>query len=166
MKIWERRIGQGVNEPLAEAFNAAIELDSFLWKEEIEACLAYAQALFRAGIISLAELERIEDGLEKVKQRIDGGEDLSRFEDIHSAVELMLQEEIGAVGQKLATGRSRNEQVVTIEKLYLKKELPALIKLIRDIQQTIIEQAEKYPEVIIPGYTHLRPGQYILGLTT
>lgn len=99
--------------------------------------------------------------MSKIKLKIKTGEDLSRFEDIHSAVEFMLAEEIGNPGGKMATGRSRNEQVVTIEKLYLKKKNSIIINLVRQCQLSLIEQSEKYFDVLMPASTHLRPGQYV-----
>ncbi len=162
MKVWERRIGCGFNESVVEAFNASISEDWFLWKEEIEVSLAYAQGLGKAGIISSVELSIIETGLQRVEKRIKEGENLSRFEDIHSAIEFMLIEETGPTGQKLATGRSRNELVVTVEKLYLKNKVPAIIESLRRLQTIIVEKAEKYEGIIMPGYTHLRPAQYLL----
>lgn len=162
MKVWEKRFRKRENLPLIEAFNASIKEDCFLYGEEIEASLAYSRALAQAGYLSAQELNQIEDGLNKVKERMKKGEDLSRFEDIHSAVEFMLVEEIGALAGKIATGRSRNEQVATIEKLYLKKEIPIIINLIRQCQFSLIEQSEKYFDELMPAYTHLRPAQYVL----
>ncbi|MCX7975131.1 MAG: argininosuccinate lyase [Candidatus Aminicenantes bacterium] len=162
MKVWQKRFGQRENLPVIESFNASIDQDSFLYEEEIEVSLAYSRALAQANYLSPQELALIETGLEKVKARIKKGEALDRFEDIHSAVELMLVEEIGEVGGKLATGRSRNEQVATIERLYLKKKIPSIIDLIRKCQLSLIDQSEKYFDVVVPAFTHLRPAQYVL----
>lgn len=162
MKVWEKRFSQRKNLPQIEAFNASIEQDSFLYEEEIEVSRAYSQALTQAGYLAPQEVNLVEKGLNKVKERIKNGEDLSRFEDIHSAVEFMLREEIGQTAEKIATGRSRNEQVVTIEKLYLKKKIPIIINLIRQCQLSLIEQSKKYFNEIMPAYTHLRPAQYVI----
>lgn len=162
MRVWKRRFKGRENIPLLEAFNASISQDRFLYEAEIEASLVYARALFKASVISGEELNKIEAGLERVKNRIEGGEALDRFEDIHSAVELLLIEEIGEAGQKLHTGRSRNEQVVTAEKLYLKKKIPLMLKLLRKIQVSLIQHTEQYEHTLMAGYTHLRQAQYVL----
>jgi len=162
MKVWDRRFASREKHPLLEAFNSSIEKDCFLYQAEIKASRAYAQALQRASVLTKKELRNIEAGLKAVKKRIEGGEDLSRFEDIHSAVELLLTEEVGETGKKLHTGRSRNEQVVTDERLYLKKKIPEIIDLLRKIQGEVIKQAEAHFGLIMPGYTHLQQAQCIL----
>lgn len=160
--VWEKRFQGRKSDPILDSFNASINEDCFLWEEEIEVALAYAEAIFHSGIITASELEQIQAGLKRVGERIGEAEDLSSFEDIHSAVELMLTREIGELGKKLATGRSRNELVTTVEKLYLKKRVPEIIQAIKSCQAVIVELAEKHHGVIIPGFTHLRPAQYVL----
>ena len=123
MNVWRQRFQSRESIPILESFNASIEQDKFLYKAEIDASLAYAKGLRHASILSDEELTTIESGLKKVKHRIESGEDLSCFEDIHSAVELMLIDEIGETGKKLHTGRSRNEQVTTDERLWLKEKV-------------------------------------------
>ncbi|MGQ9470139.1 MAG: lyase family protein [Candidatus Aminicenantales bacterium] len=120
--IWGKRFQGRKNDSELDSFNASIKEDCFLWEEEIEVALAYAEALFHSGIITMPDLEQIKAGLKTVRERIEKGEDLSSFEDIHSAVELMLTQEIGETGKKLATGRSRNELVATVERRYLMKK--------------------------------------------
>ncbi len=160
--IWEKRFKGRKGERILDSFNASIGQDYFLREEEIEVALAYAEALFHAGIITAEDLEQVKAGLKRVRERVEQGEDLSSFEDIHTAVELMLTQEIGEAGKKLATGRSRNELVVTVERLYLKKKINELKEAIKDVQEVLVELAEKYDSVIIPGFTHLRPAQYVL----
>jgi argininosuccinate lyase len=161
MNVWSRRLA-GLRDPLFEAFNASIVEDRFLAEAEVAASAAYARALVRASVLTAAELDLIEIGLERVRLRIASGEDLSRFEDIHSTVELLLTEEIGDAGRKLHTGRSRNEQVAADEKIFLKTEIPNLLGGIGRIRAAAVALAEAHPEAIIPGYTHLQPGQYVL----
>lgn len=160
--IWGKRFQGRKNESELDSFNASIKEDCFLWEEEIEVALAYAEALFHSGIYTTNEIGQVKAGLKKVKERIEQGEDLSCFEDIHSAVELMLTQEIGEAGKKLATGRSRNELVVTVERLYLMKKTREVIDAIKNVQNVIVELAEKHNGFVIPGYTHLRAAQYIL----
>lgn len=162
LSVWEKRFKRRKNNPLLDHFNASIQEDYFLWEEEIEVALVCAEALFHSGILTMSELEQVKAGLKRVKERIERGEDLSSFEDIHSAVELMLTQEIGEAGKKLATGRSRNELVVTVERLYLTKKIRELIEAIKNVQVVIVELAEKHNGLIIPGYTHLRAAQYVL----
>ena len=161
MNIWSKRLA-GPRDPLFEAFNASIIEDRFLGDAEVTASAAYARALAGASVLTGAELDLILAGLERVRARINSGEDLKRFEDIHTAVELLLTEDVGDAGRKLHTGRSRNEQVATDERLYLKTEIPKLMAEIKRAQDAALALAEAHPEAIIPGYTHLQPGQYIL----
>ena len=162
MKIWEQRFSQRRHHPLLENFNNSIADDAFLYKAEIQSSLSYARALFKASILSPDELEQIEVGLQTVQKRIEKGETLHEFEDIHSAVELLLIDEIGISGKKLHTGRSRNEQVVTDEKLYLKINIPRIIEGLKKIQASTIQLAQKHQNVVMPGYTHLQQAQCIL----
>ena len=162
MKVWERRFKGRREDPRLEAFNASIREDAFLASAEIASSKAYAKALRRAKVLTAAELAKITSGLAKVIKRIEAGADLESFEDIHSAVELMLIEEIGETGKKLHTGRSRNEQVVTDERLFLKREIPRLLESLRACQRAVIRLAEEYPDIIMPGYTHLQQAQYVL----
>jgi argininosuccinate lyase len=161
MNVWSRRLA-GPRDPLFESFNASIAEDRFLAEAEVDASAAYARALARAAVLTAAELDLILVGLERVRGRIAFGEDLGRYEDIHSAVELLLTAEIGDAGRKLHTGRSRNEQVSVDERLYLKTEIPKIIAGIGEVRAAAVTLAGTYPETIIPGYTHLQPGQYVL----
>jgi argininosuccinate lyase len=162
MKTWSRRFAARREDPLLEAFNASIRDDRFLAAYEVEASLGYARALARAGVLSAKEAGRMAAGLAAVKRRIAGGQDLGAYEDIHSAVELLLVREIGEPGKKLHTGRSRNEQVVTDERLYLKDRVPRLLELLTGCQRSIIRLAERHAAVLMPGYTHLRQAQVVL----
>jgi len=160
--VWDKRFAGREAVPLLERFNASIREDAFLAMPEIRASTAYAQGLERAGVLTKEETTIVLGGLEKVAARIEGGEDLGRFEDIHSAVELMLTEEVGDVGRKLHTGRSRNEQVVTDERLYLKDKLPGVCAGIEGVQRGLLGLAERWPDAVMPGYTHLQRGQCML----
>jgi len=162
MKTWARRFAARPEDPRLEAFNASIHEDCFLAEAEVRASLAYAAALERAGVLTAAEGARIAAGLAAVRKKIARGDSLDRYEDIHSAVELMLIDEIGEAGKKLHTGRSRNEQVATDERLYLKDRLPVVLELVRGCQRAVIALAEKHPDVVMPGYTHLQQAQCVL----
>jgi argininosuccinate lyase len=162
VKVWDRRFAGRREDPRLEAFNASIREDAFLAGAEVAASQAYARALRRAGVLSAGEASAVSRGLARVKKRIEAGEDLGACEDIHSAVELLLIEETGEAGKKLHTGRSRNEQVATDERLYLKAEIPAMLDRLRACQRALIALAEKYPDVVMPGYTHLQQAQLVL----
>jgi argininosuccinate lyase len=162
MNVWDRRFQGRARDPLIEAYNASIGEDRFLAAAEVRASAAYARGLCGAGAIDEDELEKILSGLLSVGKRIEAGEDLSRFEDIHSAVELLLTEMIGEAGRKLHTGRSRNEQVAVDERIYLKDRLPQAMAAVREIQAAVIGLAEANPEAVMTGYTHLQPAQPVL----
>ena len=160
--VWNKRFPGRAEHPAFERMNVSIGADSFLAGAEIEASAAYAAGLAKAGAISPAEARTIERGLKKVAERIAAGEPLGRFEDIHSAVEILLVETVGEAGKKLHTGRSRNEQVATDERLFLMQEIPAVQKRISAVQRGLVKLAEKYGHVLMPGYTHLQRAQSVL----
>jgi len=161
MRVWEGRFKERETVTVLEKINSSIELDALLAEEEITASIAYANSLHICGSINEAEFEKICEGLKNVFEQIQGGLDLSEFEDIHSAVELLLIRKVGGVGGKLHTGRSRNEQVVTDERLYIKKKIGEIEKIIQRIQQSIMEIAKMNVDVVMPGYTHLQQGQCV-----
>lgn len=161
-KVWERRFAGRKAVPALESYNASIGEDAFLLNAEMDASRAYALALSSAGVLDGEEAAAVLRGLAAVSRRLAAGEDLSRFEDVHSAVELLLIEEAGEPGRKLHTGRSRNEQVATDERLYLKSSLPAVAAAVAGVQEALLELAEAAPGAVMPGYTHLQRGQPIL----
>ncbi len=163
MKPWAGRF-EKEPEKKVEEFVASISFDERLYKEDIKGSIAWAQALARAKVISEEEARKITQGLEEIKKEIDKGKfpfDIAD-EDIHMAIERALIEKIGAVGGKLHTGRSRNDQVATDLRMYLKKEIKAVNGLLNNLCQTIIEVAEKNVDIIMPGYTHLQVAQPVL----
>jgi len=161
-RVWGSRLAGRREDPRLEAFNASIGEDAFLAGAEIAASKAYAAALGRAGALGAKEAARLAAGLGRVGKKIAAGADLSAYEDIHSAVELLLVDEIGETGKKLHTGRSRNEQVATDERLFLKEAIPRILDGIRAGQRALVALAERHPDVILPGYTHLQPAQVVL----
>jgi argininosuccinate lyase len=125
--------------------------------------MAYASALSDAGLLTEAETERIQDGLEKVMDEFERGAFtfVDGDEDIHTAVERRLTEIIGAVGGKLHTGRSRNDQVATDVRLWLVDACQHTGEMIRDVQAAFVKAAEPHLETVMPGYTHFQPAQPI-----
>ncbi len=159
--IWGRRFAGREQVPVLERFNSSIAADSFLLGPELRASAAYARALGGAGVLKAGEMESMLKGLAAVEDRGREPGVLDNYEDVHTAVELMLVDEIGETGKKLHTGRSRNEQVATDERLFLKDEVPALIARAEAVQKALLALAEGNRSVVMPGYTHLQRGQPI-----
>ncbi|RST76389.1 argininosuccinate lyase [Siminovitchia acidinfaciens] len=159
-KLWGGRFSK-TPEQWIEEFGASISFDQQLVLEDIEGSLAHVKMLGKTGILTMDESEQIQSGLLKLKAKAQAGEleySVSE-EDIHLNLEKMLIEEIGPVGGKLHTGRSRNDQVATDMHLYLKKQVQVIIEHIKEMQIALVEQAEKNVETILPGYTHLQRAQ-------
>jgi len=148
---------------LMEQFNASIGFDRRLWREDIEGSRAYAEALARAGVITEAECNTLLEGLDRVAEEIES----DRFawseadEDIHMAVERRLTEIVGPVGGKIHTGRSRNDQVATDMRLWLKGAAATVREKLRSLQSTLLQQARPLVGTLMPGFTHLQQAQVI-----
>jgi argininosuccinate lyase len=159
-KLWGGRFTKETNK-LVEKFTASISFDQKLAKEDIAGSLAHVQMLGECGIIPMEDAQKIKDGLLSIKKLVDDHkvEFSVEDEDIHMNIEKLLIEKIGPVGGKLHTGRSRNDQVATDMHLYLRTKTTEIIKLIEDVQQSLIEQAKEHVQTLIPGYTHLQRAQ-------
>ncbi|NOZ72667.1 MAG: argininosuccinate lyase, partial [Chloroflexi bacterium] len=152
-KLWGGRFRDNA-DPLMAQFNASIGFDARLWEADIRGSQAWAQALAEAGILSENERDMIMAGLDHIHEEWMRGEFQIKEddEDIHTAVERRLTELIGPVGGKLHTGRSRNDQVATDLRLYLLDASDSLEEGLGHLQQALIEQAERYLDLIMPGY--------------
>jgi argininosuccinate lyase len=159
-KLWGGRFTKETNK-LVEEFTASISFDQKLAIEDIEGSLAHVQMLGACNIIPLEEAETIKEGLLSIKEQVEKGEiEFSiEHEDIHMNIEKLLIDNIGPVGGKLHTGRSRNDQVATDMHLYLKNKTKEIIQLVQDVQHSILTQAKVNIETLIPGYTHLQRAQ-------
>ncbi len=161
-KLWGGRFVKSAEEWVDE-FGASISFDQELVKEDIEGSLAHVTMLGKCGILSATEVEQIKGGLHLLLEKAKKNE--LQFsvaqEDIHLNIEKMLIDEIGPVGGKLHTGRSRNDQVATDMHLYLRNQVSDIIGLLKELQQAIVTQAEQNVETIVPGYTHLQRAQPI-----
>jgi argininosuccinate lyase len=126
--------------------------------------LAWAEALAKIKILSGAELEKIKKALSEIEREIERGEFkfLPTDEDIHTVIERALVEKIGEAGAKIHTGKSRNDQVVTDLKIYLKREIKEIARLLRDYLKALFELAGREKDLVMPGYTHLQPAQPVL----
>ncbi|MGD6834014.1 argininosuccinate lyase [Sutcliffiella halmapala] len=159
-KLWGGRFTKETDK-LVEEFTASITFDKELASEDIEGSIAHVQMLGDCGIIAIEDANTIKEGLLKIQQKINNGdvEFLVEHEDIHMNIEKLLIDEIGTVGGKLHTGRSRNDQVATDMHLYLRKQTKSIIGLLNDVQKAIMEQAKANIDTILPGYTHLQRAQ-------
>jgi argininosuccinate lyase len=144
-----------------EAFNASIHFDRRMWQVDIQGSQAYARALGRGGLLTEAEVAAIVAGLEQVAAEWQRGNFLLQAddEDIHTANERRLTELIGAVAGKLHTGRSRNDQVATDVRLWLRIEIAHLREHLNQLIGTAVERASEEIDLLMPGYTHLQPAQ-------
>ncbi|WP_458121140.1 argininosuccinate lyase [Paenibacillus sp. Z6-24] len=162
-KLWGGRFTKQTNH-LVEEYTASIHFDKALAEEDIQGSLAHVTMLGKCGIVPAEDVETIKAGLNKVLAKIQAGEVNFSVsdEDIHMNIEKHLIEEVGAVGGKLHTGRSRNDQVATDMHLYLRKRVVELVGLLHALQESLITQAKSNMETIVPGYTHLQRAQPIL----
>lgn len=163
--MWQGRFEQDSAQILNE-FNSSLGFDIRLYQEDIQGSLAHAKMLAKQKIIEKSDYETIEKGLLEIKEEIENDVDLwlsknSSQEDIHMAIESELTEKIGSIGKKLHTARSRNDQVVTDLKLWLKKEIDIVKELISDLRKTLANKASEDIDIILPGYTHLQQAQAI-----
>ncbi|MGY3717726.1 argininosuccinate lyase [Sutcliffiella cohnii] len=159
-KLWGGRFTKETNK-LVEEFTASINFDQKLAFEDIEGSLAHVQMLSECNIIPKNDAETIKNGLLTIKQKIENGEVQFSVEneDIHMNIEKLLIDEIGPVGGKLHTGRSRNDQVATDMHLYLRNQTLNIIELVKGVQTALLQQAEEHVHTILPGYTHLQRAQ-------
>ncbi|RMG56833.1 MAG: argininosuccinate lyase [Gammaproteobacteria bacterium] len=159
-KLWGGRFSEPT-DAFVEAFTASIGFDQRLWRHDIEGSRAHARMLNRVGVLSDDELAAILDGLDQVRQEIEQGrlEWSVALEDIHMNIEARLTELIGDTGKKLHTGRSRNDQIATDIRLYLREEIDFLRDEIRRLQQGLLDLAEREADTIMPGFTHLQVAQ-------
>mmetsp|Transcript_24253 Transcript_24253/g.36378 ORF Transcript_24253/g.36378 Transcript_24253/m.36378 type:complete len:491 (+) Transcript_24253:80-1552(+) len=161
-KLWGGRF-TGDTDPLMEKFNDSINFDKRLWKVDIEGSCAYARALCEAKIITKEEADKLTEGLQQVAKEWESGEFkiVAGDEDIHTANERRLGEIIGATAGKLHTGRSRNDQVATDVRLWMKTEISICRGMLVDLLKTAASRAENEIDILMPGYTHLQPAQPI-----
>ncbi|MGH7476170.1 MAG: argininosuccinate lyase [Longimicrobiales bacterium] len=158
-RLWGGRSAVGP-APSLEELNRSLPVDRRLWREDIEASRAWAQALARAGVLTPAEAGALDAGLVRVAERIAAGAaDVAPDEDIHSLVERLLYEEAGEVAGKLHTGRSRNDQVATDTRLWLMRQAVRLEQELIGLQAALVGRAADTVELLMPGYTHLRRAQ-------
>ena len=159
-KTWSDRF-EGSLHPAIVLFNASIGFDIELIEYDLNGSVAHAKMLGHTGIISSTEAEQLVEGLETIRQEYRDGKFTPGIdqEDVHFAVERRLTELVGDVGKKLHTARSRNDQVGTDVRLYLRAEIDQIRDYLRDFQRVLVAIADKNVETLIPGYTHLQRAQ-------
>jgi len=162
-KVWGGRF-RGETDALVNKFNASIGFDWRLYAQDIEGSMAHCRMLAKQGIISADDLSLILDALGEIKEELDKGRFPfdDDYEDIHSLVEKALVDKIGAVGEKIHTGRSRNDQVALDVRLYERDALYRIGELIRETQVALVRLAEDNCDLMMPGYTHLQRAQPVL----
>jgi argininosuccinate lyase len=157
---WSQRFEQGLH-PAVERFNASIGFDIALLQEDLDGSIAHARMLGRCGVMTEAEAEQLIAGLEQVRAEAAAGQFNPGLEaeDVHFAVERRLIELLGPLGKKLHTGRSRNDQVGTDIRLWLRRQIDAIDAALVRFQRALLDQAECHADTLIPGYTHLQRAQ-------
>ncbi|MCS6871326.1 MAG: argininosuccinate lyase [Anaerolineae bacterium] len=160
--LWSGRYEAAIAESVRR-LNDSLPFDKRLYASDIACSIAYARALHSAGILNDTELTAIVDGLQRVRAELDSGTFVfaAGDEDIHTAVERRLIELVGAVGGKLHTGRSRNDQVATDTRHWQAQTISRIISLLTALQRALLEQAKQHVETLMCGYTHLRAAQPI-----
>ncbi len=163
MKPWDGRFSEKTKE-IVDKFNASINFDKRLYREDIEGSIAHCKMLVRQNIISEEEGSKIIEGLNKILEEIKSGKFHFReeLEDIHMNIEARLIELIGDIGGKLHTARSRNDQVSLDVKMYVRNQTEEILKILLEIIKTFTEKAEENIDTFMPGFTHLQQAQPIL----
>lgn len=161
--MWGGRFTKA-EEKNALDFNASISYDCRMYKEDIAGSKAHAKMLARHGIISEEDRVKITEGLSKIKKEIDDGKFpfSIELEDIHMNVEKRLTDDIGDAGARLHTARSRNDQCALDLHMYMKRQMGRLADKLIAVEEALLNAAEKYKDVILPGYTHMQRAQPVL----
>jgi argininosuccinate lyase len=158
-RLWGGRFASG-SAPALDALNRSIDVDFRLWPFDIRASKAWAVALWNAGVLTLDESERIEQGLDVVAAAFESGATpVASDEDVHTMIDRLLHEQVGDVASKLHTGRSRNDQVATATRLWAMNACAELDASIRTLQGVILEKAAALDGAVMPAYTHLQRAQ-------
>lgn len=158
--MWKGRFAQQTAD-LVQQFGESISFDWRLYKQDIRGSIAHARAQVAAGILTAEEFTAIEAGLQAIETQIEAGEFefSTELEDVHLNIESALTAAIGPTGAKLHTARSRNDQVATDTRLYCREAIDEITTHLTELQNALLEQANKHAADPIPGYTHLQRGQ-------
>ncbi|HIO97732.1 MAG TPA: argininosuccinate lyase [Leucothrix sp.] len=161
-KLWGGRFTEST-DAFVEAFTASINFDKRLYKHDIAGSKAHAKMLLKVGILTQQEVDAIHKGLDEIITDIESGnfEWSIQLEDIHMNIEARLTDKIGVTGKKLHTGRSRNDQVATDIRLWLREQIDLISSELKRLQTGLVDLAEREAETILPGFTHLQVAQPI-----
>jgi argininosuccinate lyase len=159
-EAWSALFSEPMSE-LVKRYTASVGFDQRLWKADIAGSLAHAEMLGAQGIISAADQQAIVRGMTQITQEIEAGtfEWKLDLEDVHLNIEARLTQIVGDAGKRLHTGRSRNDQVATDVRLWLRDEILAIVGLLTELQRALVEVADRNAEVVLPGFTHLQVAQ-------
>lgn len=160
--LWGGRFEKDMDD-IVKQFNASIGFDKRMYHDDIDGSIAHVTMLAEQGIVTMEEKEQIVSGLEKIREKIARGEIVFDVddEDIHMGIESRLIAEIGDVGKKLHTARSRNDQCQVDGRMYLKNEIREILHRLCYLESVILEKAEKYADSITVGFTHMQHAQPI-----
>jgi argininosuccinate lyase len=159
-QAWSALFSEPMSQ-LVQRYTASVAFDQRLWRADIEGSLAHAEMLAAQGVVSAQDLADIRRGMAQIAQEIEDG----RFpwklelEDVHLNVEARLTALVGDAGKRLHTGRSRNDQVATDVRLWLRGEIDRLAALLVEMQRALVELAAKHTETVMPGFTHMQVAQ-------
>ncbi len=159
-QAWSALFAEPMSE-LVQRYTASVGFDQRLWAADIEGSLAHAEMLHAQALISDNDWADIQRGMAQIRAEIEAGqfEWKLELEDVHLNIEARLTELVGLAGKRLHTGRSRNDQVATDVRLWLRSEIDGLLELLRQVQAVLVERAELHADVIAPGFTHLQVAQ-------
>ncbi len=159
-KLWGGRFTEPT-DAFVEAFTASVQFDQRMYRQDIEGSRAHAKMLTKIGVLTEADLQALLKGLDQIEQEIseDRFEWSIAREDVHMNIEARLTELVGDAGKRLHTGRSRNDQVATDIRLYLREQISFVIEEIRRLQSGLLDLAEREANTIMPGFTHLQVAQ-------
>ncbi|AOA59551.1 argininosuccinate lyase [Acinetobacter larvae] len=158
--MWGGRFSEATDAFVAE-FTASVQFDQRFYRQDIAGSIAHATMLAKVGVLTEAERDAIIQGLGAIQAEIEAGHFEWRvdLEDVHMNIEARLTDRIGITGKKLHTGRSRNDQVATDIRLYVRDEIDAILQLLQKLQKGILSLASQHTETIMPGFTHLQTAQ-------
>ena len=161
-EAWSALFSEPMSE-LVQRYTASVFFDQRLWRADIQGSLAHAEMLQAQGIINAQDLADIQRGLAQITQDIESGqfEWKLELEDVHLNIEARLTQLVGDAGKRLHTGRSRNDQVATDVRLWLRDEIDAIRELLNNLQRALVEVAAQHTETVMPGFTHLQVAQPI-----
>ena len=157
---WSALFSEPMSE-LVKRYTASVSFDKRLWQADIEGSLAHAEMLAAQGVIAQSDLQDIRRGMAQIRQEIESGafEWKLDLEDVHLNIEARLTQLVGDAGKRLHTGRSRNDQVATDVRLWLRGEIDQILPVLRDLQRSLVGLAAHHAHTIMPGYTHLQVAQ-------